>query len=90
MKKIKEKACTYNHHISHYTLVMKDNSISWFYFQRGENPVLSGYSPYIYRICVYLTTLKRGMDYELKVQRIIGILDTEFNQMNKNRKRYQE
>ena len=72
----KEKTSTYNHHIVHYTSVMKYNFLSWFYFQRGKIPVLSGYSQHRHRTCADLTILKQSMDYELKTQRTIGILDT--------------
>ena len=38
----KEKTSTYNHHIGCYKSVMKDNFLSWFFFQRGKISVLSG------------------------------------------------
>ena len=69
---------------------MKDNFLSWVYFQRGEVSVLSGYSPRRYRTFVDLTILNRIMDYKLKTQRTIGIIDTEVNQIKKNRKKYQK
>ena len=72
----KKKTTTYTYHIGHYKLVIKDNFLSWFFFQRGEILVLSGYSPRRHRTSADLAILKRSMDYELKAQRIIGILDT--------------
>jgi hypothetical protein len=79
----KEKTSTYNQHLGHYKAVMKDNYLSWFFFQRAEIPSISGYSPHRHRTCADLMILKKAMDFELSKQRAIRILDTEFNQLNK-------
>ena len=80
----KEKTTSYHHHIGHYKAVMKDEYLSWFFFQRAEIPSISGYSPAQFRECIDLMILKRAMHFELTKQRTLGILDTQFNHMNKN------
>jgi hypothetical protein len=79
----KEKTSTYNQHLGHYKAVMKDDYLSWFFFQRSEIPSISGYSPKRHRTCADLMILKKAMDFELSKNRAIRILDTEFNQLNK-------
>ena len=79
----KEKTTSYHHHIGHYKAVMKDDYLSWFFFQRAEIPTISGYSPKQFRECIDLMILKRAMNFELTKQRTLGILDTQFNHMNK-------
>ena len=41
----KEKTTSFYHHMGHYKAVMKDEYLSWFFFQRAEIPSISGYSP---------------------------------------------
>lgn len=79
----KEKTSTYNHHLGHYKAIMKDDYLSWFYFQRSDIPTLTGYSPDRHRTCADLMILKKAMIFDIRKQRTIGILDTEFNQLNK-------
>lgn len=62
---------------------MKDNNFSWFFFQRGEVPAISGYSPKRHRECVDLVIMKKKATYGLKAQRKLGIVNTEFNNNNK-------
>ena len=61
----KEKTTSYHHHIGHYKAVMKDDYLSWFFFQRAEIPTISGYSPKQFRECIDLMILKRAMNFEL-------------------------
>ena len=79
----KEKTSTYNQHLGHYKAAMKDDYLSWFFFQRQEIPTISGYSPARHRTCADLMILKKALDFELAKQRALRILDTEFNQQNK-------
>ena len=62
---------------------MKDNDLSWFFFQRGEIPAISGYSPKRHRECLDLIIMKKQVTYDLRSQRKLGIVDTEFNNNNK-------
>ena len=80
----KEKTTSFHHHMGHYKAVMKDDYLSWFFFQRAEIPSISGYSPAQFRECIDLMILKRAMHFELTKQRTLGILDTQFNHMNKD------
>ena len=80
----KEKTSTYNHHLGHYKAVMRDDYLSWFFFQRSEIPMLSGYSPLRHRTCADLMILKKALLFDIRKQRTIGILDTEFNNLNKS------
>ena len=41
----KEKTCAYHHHIGHYKADIKNKFLSYFFFQRGQIPAVSGYSP---------------------------------------------
>ena len=79
----KERTTSYHHHVGHYKAVMKDDYLSWFFFQRSDIPMISGYSPERYRECIDLMILKRALEFELAKQRTLGILDTEFNHNNK-------
>ena len=58
---------------------MKDDNLSWFFFQRGEVPTISSYSPKWHRECVDLMITKKTVTYDLKAQRKLGIVDIEFN-----------
>ena len=75
-------ASYHHHHVGHYKAVMKDDYLSWFFFQRSDIPMISGYSPERYRECIDLMILKRALEFELTKQRTLGILDTEFNHNN--------
>ena len=79
----KEKTTTYNQSIAHYKAIFSDNFVSWFFFQRADIPEITGYSPKRHRTCVDLMIMKKHMCFDIKKQRTIGILDTEFNQCNK-------
>jgi hypothetical protein len=79
----KEITCTHNHHIGHYKVVFKDEKLNWFFFQRADVPEISGYSPKRHKHCVDLMIMKKAQCYEVSKLRTIGILDTEYNQMNK-------
>ena len=79
----KEKTCTYHHHLGHYKSIFNDKRLAWFFFQREDIPKISGYSPKSHRECVDLMIMKKEMCFDIKKQRTIGILDTEFNQANK-------
>ena len=58
--KRRESTCTYHQHVGHYQAAMKDNNLSWFFFQRGEVPTISGYSPKRHRECVDLMIMKKN------------------------------
>ena len=79
----RESTCTSHQRIGHYQAAMKDNNFSWFFFQRGEVPAISGYSPKRHRECVDLVIMKKKATYGLKAQRKLGIVNTEFNNNNK-------
>jgi len=78
-----EKTCSYHQHIGHFKAVFNDKKLSWFFFQRADIPDMTGYSPTRHRECIDLMIMKKPSCYELKKQRTLGILDTEFNQNNK-------
>ena len=79
----KEKTTTYNQSMAHYKAIFSDNFVSWFFFQRADIPEMTGYSPKRHRTCVDLMIMKKHMCFDIKNQRTLGILDTEFNQSNK-------
>ena len=79
----KESTCTHNLHIGHYKAAIRHKDIGWFLFQRSDFPGITGYSPKNHRQCVDLMIMKKSHCYELKKQRTIGILDTEYNHNNK-------
>ncbi len=80
----KETTTTYHqHHLGHFKAVMSNEYLSWFFFQRAEIPIISGYSPSRHRRYVDLMILKRAMNFNLSKQCTLGILDTEFNHANK-------
>ena len=79
----KENTCTYNQHMGHYKAIMKHNYLIWFFFQREEIPGMYGYSPVRHRKCIDLMILKKQMNFELKKQKTLVIIDTEYNQNNK-------
>lgn len=63
---------------------MKDDYLSWLYFQQSEDiPTLTGYSLDRHRTCADLMILKKAMIFDIRKQWTIGILDTEFNHLNK-------
>ena len=78
----KENTSTYNQHIGHYKAGIQHDYIGWCLFQRHEIPAISGYSPIRHRKCIDLSILKRSGNHDIKKQRTLGILDTEFNQLN--------
>ena len=43
---------------------------------------MTSYAPVRHRKCIDLMILKKAQTFELKSQRILGILDTEFNNNN--------
>ena len=69
--------------MGHYQASMQDNNLSWFFFQQGEVPAISGYSPLRHRQCADLMIMKKQATYDIKAQRKLGIVDTEFNNNNK-------
>ena len=79
----KEKTTTYNQSMAHFKAIFSDNYISWYFFQRADIPEITGYSPKRHRKCVDLMIMKKHMCFDIKKQRTLGILDTEFNQNNK-------
>ena len=79
----KESTCTHHHHIGHYKAVLRQKDLSWFFFQRSDIPEMTGYSPSRHRECVDLMIMKKSNCFDIKKQRTLGILDTEFNQSNK-------
>ena len=68
--------------MGHYKCVMRDDWLSWLFFQRADFVSNTGYSPIRHRRCIDLMILKRSQSYLIKKQRTLGILDTEFNQVN--------
>ena len=80
----KETTCTYKQHIGHYKAMMRHSSLSWLIFQRSEIPDHSGYSPNRHKQCVDLMILNKSQVYDIKKQRIIGILETEYNHSNRS------
>ena len=79
----KEKTVSANQHMGHYKACMQHPYLNWCLFQRHEIPVITGYSPKRFRQCVDLSILKKSGNYDIAKQRTLGLLDTEFNQMNK-------
>ena len=79
----KEKTTTYNQSMAHYKAIFSDKYISWFFFQRADIPEVTGYSPKRHRRCVDLMIMKKHLCFDVRKQRTLGILDTEFNQNNK-------
>ena len=57
----------------------RSHFLSWLFFQRYEIPKLSGYSPKHHRSCTDLMIPKKD---PIK-QRLLGILETEFNHLNR-------
>ena len=79
----KERTSSANQHIGHYKAGIKHPYISWCLFQRHEFPTITGYSPDRHRRCIDLSILKKSGNYNIEKQRTLGLLDSEFNQMNK-------
>ena len=79
----KEKTVSANQHMGHYKACMRHPYLQWCLFQRHEIPTITGYSPKRYRQCVDLSILKKSGNFDIAKQRTLGLLDTEFNQMNK-------
>ena len=69
--------------MAHYKAIFQDKFLSWFFFQRADIPELTGYAPNRHKQCVDLMIMKKHMCFDIKKQRTLGILDTEFNQNNK-------
>ena len=69
--------------MAHYKAIFSDEYLSWFFFQRADIPETTGYSPKQHRKCVDLMIMKKHMCFDIRKQRTLGILDTEFNQNNK-------
>eukprot|EP00979_Chaetoceros_neogracilis_P017703 scaffold10267_cov270-Chaetoceros_neogracile.AAC.1 len=80
----KECTSTANAHIGHFKAAMHDEYLAWFFFQRAEIPEISGYSPNRHRQCFDLSIMKKAMSFDISKQRLLGILDTEFNHSNKS------
>ena len=83
MEDKKRKTVSANQHMGHYKACMQHPYLNWCLFQRHEIPVITGYSPKRFRQCVDLSILKKSGNYDIAKQRTLGLLDTEFNQMNK-------
>ena len=79
----RERTVSNNHHMGHYKCLMKDADLSWFFYQRAEIPMYTGYSPKSHRNCVDLMILKKAGCYDLSKLRTLGLLDTEFNNNNR-------
>jgi hypothetical protein len=79
----KEKTVSANQHMGHYKACMQHPYLNWCLFQRHEIPLITGYSPKRFRKCIDLSILKKSGNYDIAKQRTLGLLDTEFNQMNK-------
>ena len=79
----KEKTTTYNQSMAHYKAIFADKYISWYFFQRADIPEMTGYSPKRHRTCVDLMIMKKHQCFDIRKQRTLGILDTEYNQNNK-------
>ena len=80
----KQKTRTFKEHIRHYKAIMRDNCLSWMFFQRSEILDSSGYSPIRHRECTDLMVLKKAQVYNIKKEQTIGILETEFNHSNRS------
>ena len=79
-----KRTTSYHHHMGHYKAVMRDDYISWFFFQRVDIPMISSYSPERHRECIDLMILEQALEFELSKQRTLGILlDMGFNHNNK-------
>ena len=79
----RESTMTYNQHVGHYKAACQHPFLSWCLFLRHEIPVISGYSPLRHRKCIDLAILKRSGNFNINKQRTLGILDSEFNHMNR-------
>ena len=80
----RESTMTYNQHVGHYKAACQHPHLSWCLFLRHEIPVISGYSPKRHRRCIDLAILKSSGDFNINKQRTLGILDSEFNHMNRD------
>ena len=78
----RESTCTYGQHVGHYQAASRHKDLGWLFFQRGDIPTITSYSPNRHKKCIDLMILKKSQTFELSSQRIIGILDTEFNHNN--------
>ena len=52
--------------------VMRNDYLSWFFFQRSEIPMLTGYSPSRHRTCADLMILKKALLFDIRKQRTIS------------------
>ena len=64
----KEKTCTYGKHMGHYKAAMKHSWLSWLFFQKGEIPAMSGYTPKRHRKCVDLMITKKNNNFDYGAQ----------------------
>ena len=81
-KRRRESTCTYGQHVGHYQAASRHKNLGWLFFQRGDIPTISSYAPIRHKKCIDLMILKKSQTFELSSQRILGILDTEFNHNN--------
>ena len=79
----KENTTSANQHIGHFKAVMQHPSPSWLFFQRVEILTISGYSPARHRSCIDLMIMKKTNSFHVDKQRMLGILDSEFNHSNR-------
>ena len=61
---------------------MRDDNLSRLFFQRGEVPIIFGYSPKRHRECAELIIMKKQQALGIGSQRNLVIVDTEFNNNN--------
>ena len=79
----KERTTSANQHIGHYKACMTHPYLNWSLFLRHEIPTITGYSPLRHRRCIDLAILKKSGNFNIDKQRTLGLLDTEFNHINK-------
>ena len=79
----KERTISANQHIGHYKACMTHPFLNWSLFLRHEIPTITGYSPQRHRKCIDLAILKKSGNFDIDKQRTLGLLDTEFNHINK-------
>ena len=78
----RESTCTYGQHVGHFQCAICHKNLGWLLFQHGHVPIITSYSPKRHRKCIDLMILKKSQTFELSSQRILGILDSEFNHNN--------
>ena len=62
---------------------MRDEFLSWLFFQQSEIAGSSGYSPKHQRECTYSMFPKKVQVYNIEKQRTTGILEMTFNNSNR-------